>query len=412
MKVLHVNYADLPGRRFSGYDLLADMECFGFHSKQVVQTKLSDSPLVFELLNSSDVRLNSAVSAVEQRHGMNDLLSPWGSVLAELPEFAAADIVHYHIIHANMISLLDLPWLFALKPSVWSFHDAWPVTGHCIQPGECPGWLSGCEQCPYPDRPLRVDRDVADRMWRVKRRILADIDVDVVVASQYMLDLVRRSPITAHLSQVSRIPFGVDAAKFLPDKAQARSRRKLGIPKDDFVLMFRSSMDEHKGTAELLNALSLQRPPRPTTLLTVDRKGLLGGLSGHYRVVELGWTDGDSLACAFSACDVFAMPSHVEGFGMMALEAMAAGRPVICLEGTAVSEITHAPICGFAVPPDDVGALRAAVDHFSLDAGDCAKRGALGRRLAGREYGHEGYLQSLAGLYTSVRTRGHPKASG
>lgn len=404
--MLHVNYADLTGRRFGGYDLLADMKRFGFDSKQVVQTKLSDNPLVLQLLDDVDLRFNSAVNAVEQRHGMNDLLPPWGSVLAKLPEFATADIVHYHIIHMNMISLLDLPRLFMLKPSVWTFHDAWPLTGHCIQPGECPGWLSGCRHCPYPDRPLKIERDVADRMWRVKRKVMADVNVDVVVASQYMLDSVRRSPITGHLPHVHRIPFGIDSSRFLPADAQTRSREVLRIPKDDFVLMFRASEDTHKGASELLQALALHRPLRPTTLLTVDRKGLLRGLSNDYRFVELGWTDGDSLARAYSACDAFAMPSHVEGFGMMALEAMAAGRPVICLEGTAVSEVTQAPLCGLAVPAGDVSALRTAIDHLSQDAQDRTKRGELGRRLVEHEYSHETYLQSLADLYTSVARRG------
>jgi len=155
----------------------------------------------------------------------------------------------------------------------------------------------------------------------------------------------------------------------------------------------------------LLQALARQRPLRSTTLLTVDRKGLLKGLSRDYRIVELGWTDGGSLARAYSACDAFAMPSHVEGFGMMALEAMAAGRPVICLEGTAVSEVTHAPSCGFAVPRGDVSALRAAIDHLSQHAEDRARRGELGRRLAAREYSHEGYVQSLADLYASAAAR-------
>lgn len=409
MNVLHVNYADLTGRRFGGYDLLADMERFGVDSKQVVQTKLSSNPLVLQLLDDLDVRFGSAVYSVEQRHGMNDVLPPWGSVLAELPEFAAADVVHYHIIHMNMISLLDLPRLFTLRPSVWSFHDAWPLTGHCIQPGECPGWLSGCHKCPYPDRPLKIDSDAADRMWRIKQRIFANLDVDVVVASQYMLDSVGRSPITAHLPRVHKIPFGIDSGRFLSDDAQARSRETLRIPGNDFVLMFRSSTDTHKGASELLEALALKHPLRSTTLLTVDRRGLLRGLSKDYRLVELGWTDGDSLARAYSACDVFAMPSHVEGFGMMALEAMAAGRPVICLEGTAVSEITQAPNCGLAVPPGEVGTLRSAIDHLSQDEEDRTKRGELGRRLAERAYSHEAYLQALSNLYTSVAARGREK---
>jgi glycosyltransferase involved in cell wall biosynthesis len=406
VKLLHVNFADLPGRRFSGYDLLEDLRPYGVDATQVVLTKQSASDRVVGLLRpDGDERLAAALHRMEQQYGMDDLLPPWGRLVAERPEFEAADVVHYHVVHLNMISLLDLPNLFARKPSVWSFHDAWPLTGHCIQPGACDRWMSGCETCPHLDRPLAMSRDCAGRMWELKRQVYAGLDVDVVVASEPMREMVERSPLTRQFAHVHRIPFGIRSERYLDDSEKDASRSKLGIGRDQFVVLFRATDMEHKGVNLLIEALASHPPARPTTLLAIDQKGLLKRLRHAYTVVELGWADDETLARALSACDVFAMPSLAEGFGMMALEAMAAGRPVICFEGTAVSAITHAPEIGLAVPMGDTSALRGAIDTLAADATECRRRGEAGGGLAREEYAHQRYLESLVALYKSAATR-------
>jgi glycosyltransferase involved in cell wall biosynthesis len=242
-------------------------------------------------------------------------------------------------------------------------------------------------------------------MWALKRRLLSDLDVDVVVASPWMLDIVTRSPITSHLERVHVIPFGVNAAA-LHAGTRSASRRGLGIPEDDFVVMLRAHTWDAKGLRFAVEALKIQPPTRPTTVLTVDRRGLVRDLRGDYRVVELGWVNDDAaLAMAFAACDVFLMPSIAESFGLMAIEAMAAGRPVICFEGTALPDVTHAPECGIAVARDDVGALRDAMDRLAQDPNDAERRGSLGMQIVASEYGHGQYLDALTDLYGSVQQR-------
>ncbi len=408
MNVLHVNNVDLQGRRFNGFDLTTDLRPFGITGKQAVLTKLSRSPDVVSVLNGlADERLAVALRRVEQRHGMNGLLLPWGRIIAELPEFRMADVVHYHLIHNNVLSLFDLPDLFRRKPSVWTFHDPWPLTGHCIYVRECPGWTDGCTTCPFPDRPFPIVGDGARRMWAVKKAVYSEIDPDVIVASEFMLDLVKRSPLTSHFDRVHLIPFGIKSDQFLSDSAKAASRRCLHIPDDHFVLFFRSTDNEVKGLASLIEALRSHPPSRPTTLVTVEKKGLLKDLEKDFNVIELGWVENQSLYLSvFSACDLFLMPSIAEAFGLMALEAMAAGRPVVCFEGTALPAVTHAPECGIAVPMGDAKALRAAIDRMMCDSGEARERGALGREIARTEYAYDTYLRGLASLYESVLARG------
>jgi glycosyltransferase involved in cell wall biosynthesis len=407
MKVLHVTDADLPARRFNGYDLLDDLATRGIQGKQAVLRKSSDNPDVVSLFaGPGDEDLQLRLQEVERRHSINNLLFPWGRLLAETMEFRDADVVHYHLIHNQVISLYDLKWLFGLKPSVWTFHDPWPLTGHCIHPMGCEGWLTGCDPCPFLDRLFPLARDHADQMWRAKKRLFSELDLDVVVASDWMLDMVRRSPVTSHLENVHLIPFGIDARSFASDDAQASSRRRLGIPENDFVVLFRASTWEVKGLPYIVEALGSRQPTRPTTLLILGERGLVEGLRRDYRIVELGWVDDQALyPLTFSACDVFLMPSLAEAFGLMAVEAMAAGRPVVCFEGTALPAVTHAPECGIAVPAGDASALRASLDLLAADPSEAARRGRLGRSIVAENYGYERYLDSIADLYGSVLSR-------
>ena len=407
MRVLHVTDVDLPARHFNGYDLIDDLATRGIDTTQAVLRKESRNPRVISLFaGRGDEELQARLQEVERRHSINNLLYPWGQVLAETPEFRDADIVHYHLIHNRVISLYDLKWLFDRKPSVWTFHDPWPMTGHCVHPMGCDGWLRGCDPCPFLDREFPIVHDRAGEMWRAKQRIFADLAVDVVVASQWMRDMVARSALTSHFENVHLIPFGIDTRSFVPDDQKATSRQRLGIREDDFVVLFRANPWEAKGLSYIVEALAAKRPSRPTTLLTVDRRGLLKELRHGYRIVDLGWVDDDTIyPLAFSACDVFVMPSMAEAFGLMAVEAMAAGRPVISFEGTAVPAITHAPECGIAVPAGDVRALRIAIDRLAEDPADARLRGDVGRRIAAEVYGHERYLDSMAGLYRSIMAR-------
>ena len=170
--------------------------------------------------------------------------------------------------------------------------------------------------------------------------------------------------------------------------------------------LFRASRWEVKGLSSIIEAFGARQRTRATTLLTLGERGLVKGLGRDYRIVDLGWVGDQALyPLVFSACDVFLMPSLAEAFGLMAVEAMAAGRPVVCFEGTALPSVTHAPECGIAVPLGDAAALRASVDRLAADPSEAARRGGLGRSIVAEHYGFERYLDSMAQLYRSVLSR-------
>jgi glycosyltransferase involved in cell wall biosynthesis len=410
VNVLQVSDHDLVSKRYNGYDLLDALEPYGVQGRQAVLKKWSDDPRVVELLrDAGDLMLHSAVARVEARQSLDDVLYPWAQRLARTPEFGSSDVVHYHTLHVQMLSLLDLPMLFSAKPSVWTLHDPWPLTGHCVHPEACTGWLTGCSPCPHLDRYFPMREDKAGAAFELKREVYSRLDVDIVVASEFMLDMVRRSPLTSAFERVHLIPFGVDTALFGAHHDKASIRRELGIAEDDFVLLFRATEWPIKGLSYIIEALSSRPPARPTTLLTVEDTGLLKSLSGAYTVLDLGRVEDDvRMAQLFAAADVFLMPSTAESFGLMAVEAMASSRPVICFQDTAVETVTHAPECGVAVPWRDATALREAIDRLMANPAEATHRGELGRKIVEQEYAYERYLDDMAAVYEKVLQRHGP----
>jgi len=92
MKVLHVTDADLPARRFKWPRSPRRPGHQGHTRKQAVLRKSSDNPDVVSLFDGrGDEDLQSRLQEVERRHSINNLLFPWGRLLAETKEFRDAD---------------------------------------------------------------------------------------------------------------------------------------------------------------------------------------------------------------------------------------------------------------------------------------------------------------------------------
>jgi glycosyltransferase involved in cell wall biosynthesis len=167
------------------------------------------------------------------------------------------------------------------------------------------------------------------------------------------------------------------------------------------VICLRALDNPFKGLDYFRQAMRRLDIDQVCLLTTCD--GNLDEFIGRYQVIELGWTDDEALLLdSYAAADFFVMPSTAEAFGMMAIEAMACGRPVICFEGTALPEVTFAPEAGLAVPLRDAEALAAAIARWLGDPEEVSWRGRRCRELAEKHYGLELHLDRLTSLYRRV----------
>jgi glycosyltransferase involved in cell wall biosynthesis len=178
--------------------------------------------------------------------------------------------------------------------------------------------------------------------------------------------------------QVVVIPNGVDVSPYL-DAVPA----DLGLPDGAVAIGFVGRTEERKGIWELAAAWPQVAGAVPHAHLLLAGRGpeeaaFREALADAQRVHWLGFrTDVPRLMKAF---DVLAVPSHYEGFGLVVVEAMAAGTPVVASRASSIPEILTDGAEGRLVPPQDAAELARALIELATDP---ELRNALGR--AGRE---------------------------
>ena len=251
----------------------------------------------------------------------------------------------------------------------------------------------------------------AHNMWKIKKEIYTSIDIDIVVSTDSMKQIVKESPLTSHFKRIHKIPFGIKCESFSPDiHDNERIKEKLGIPKNNFVIMFRcdkaTGVGFNKGLDRIIKMLHILEPKVPVSLLTVGEKHLMDEFKREYSIHEFEWQLYEkSLAEMYAVSDVFLMPSRMETFGVMAIEAMASGKPVIIARGTPLSEVTCSPEYGIEIEGDDEKEFADAVNRLINNPEECKHRGSENRLYALKHYSFERYYNDMVDLYVKIIQR-------
>lgn len=180
--------------------------------------------------------------------------------------------------------------------------------------------------------------------------------------------------------------------------ARAALRSRLGL-EDRFVVLSVGRLVPRKAHDLLLRAVAqLVRAGEPVAAVFVGdgpQRGRLEALARDLGVEErvrfVGFVGEQELADYYAAADAFALPSRrlaerdgVEGFGMVFLEAGAAGLPVVGAATGGIPEAVRDGATGLLVPEDDLGALAAAIQRLARDPDLAQRLGREGRRRAAR----------------------------
>jgi D-inositol-3-phosphate glycosyltransferase len=182
------------------------------------------------------------------------------------------------------------------------------------------------------------------------------------------------------------IPPGVDLERFYV-RAKTKARTQLGLSPERANILFAGRIEPLKGIDTLIHAAALLRAKRPEALAQTGIT-IIGGDTRPTRrnhemnrlydlrctldlcdiVGFLGAKEQDVLPDYLAAADVVVMPSHYESFGMVALEAMATGTPVIASDVGGLAHLVQNGRTGFHVPPGDPAALAQRIDEILSEA--------------------------------------------
>jgi len=221
--------------------------------------------------------------------------------------------------------------------------------------------------------------------------------------------------------RIAMIPNGVDLARFTGPVDRAVMRQKLGVPRDALLFLAVGRNHVKKGYGTLLAAAARLRTANTgpdfrlviagagVKALEVEAKRLgiadhvilidyLGAASGQRVTLELPHAD---LVALYRSADVFVMPSLVETFGIVLVEAMAAGLPVVTCDSPGCRDVVRRDVDGVVVPAGDVDAFATAMEQLAKDPD---RRRDLSMRALGRaaQFGWNAVVDQYIALYRQL----------
>jgi rhamnosyl/mannosyltransferase len=213
------------------------------------------------------------------------------------------------------------------------------------------------------------------------------------------------------IDKVRVIPYLVDLRRVTASRDHPLAARVRAFAAGSTVVLAVGRLVYYKGMDVLLEALAATTGPRlvivgdgplrPRLNAIAERLGVAG------RVLWLGTLSDDDLAAAYYASQVFVLPSVApsEAFGIVQVEAMAAGLPVVSTKlGTGVEEVNRDGETGITVRPSNTGELASAITRLVDDLALRQRFGAQAREHA-QGFSPERLLVRYRDLYAAVSDR-------
>jgi len=264
-----------------------------------------------------------------------------------------------------------------------------------LGPARVQAYLPGLLRAPYLIplygievwRPLEWDR----------RRALANATVTFAISAH---TIERARPFCPDLGDAVVLPLALEERP-LEGAVDAALLHRLGR---GFLLIVGRmvSSERYKGHDQILEALTRLPEARLVAAGDGDDRPRLearaAALGMGDRIFFTGFLSEATLAELYRRCSAFVMPSKGEGFGLVYLEAMRAGKPVLAARESAAEEIVEDGKTGVLVDPEDREALRAALAQLLGYPGEARRMGEAGRERWRQEFGAERFRERLEPL--------------
>lgn len=261
------------------------------------------------------------------------------------------DLIHLHNLHGSYV---NIPLLFNyIKkhriPVVWTLHDCWAFTAICSHfvTAKCDKWKTGCHNCAQRKRFSSAPIDLTKSVWKIKKKWFQGVsNLTVVTPSHWLGDLVQNSFLKDYT--VKTIYNGIDLDVFQYTESDFRSRYALENRK--IVLGVAFDWGYSKGL-DMFVELSERLDEQYQIVLVgtnekVDRE-LPENIISIHRV-----SNQRELSAIYSVADVFVNPTREEVLGLVNIEALACGTPVVTFPTGGSPECIDQS-CGVVVETDN-----------------------------------------------------------
>ncbi len=253
------------------------------------------------------------------------------------------DIINLHWLSGfqSVESIAALAWTG--KPIVWSLHDENPFTGGCHFSSDCKGYEEDCKACPQ----LHESSHMLPYLTLKNKKSLWSDSFVIVSQSQWLASKARNSSVFKNC-RIEVIPGCIDTDAFIP-RSKEESKKKFGIKgTTSTILLVIGSNAKRKGFEFFLDSLRFCKFDSSFEKLLADRQltFLIVGRPPD-GIKELGIpymyfgmiNDEKKIADAYSAADLFVLPSIEDNFPRTMREAISCGTPVLAFDIGGISEM-------------------------------------------------------------------------
>ena len=245
-------------------------------------------------------------------------------------------------------------------------------------------------------------------MKRVHRAVNARTHGFIAISKAVKAAMVQRGE--AMESQIVVVPNGIADPKYANLEDVATIRVRTSVAPDAPLVICLCRLEAEKQVATLLDAWAKVARQNPDARLIIGGRGALRDeLQGQIEALNIGESARlvgfvDEPLALIKAADIVAHPAPAEPFGLVFLEAMGLGKPVVACRGGAAPEVVNSQ-CGVLVAPGDVAAMACALTELLNDEARVQALGQNGRARFEAHFTREQMAQQTLAVYQKVAAR-------
>ena len=344
-KIIHLNYyEEHGGAAQAAFRLHNELLSHNISSEYWAVVKSSSSEKTIQVKIKHRLfwqRVSAAICRLQlSSNKAPKSLGVFSSGIIEKINQSDADIVHFHWINGEMLSIKEVSKI--TKPVEWTFHDTWPICGteHYFNMGDSATdrYLHGYLNSNKEDIGLDVDKYV----WNLKRRHWSDFYPYIVTPSKWLRDLVNKSKLFQNRN-IAFIPNGINTNEWKAlDKSKARDCFGINLS-SKVVSMGAMTMDNEIKGGKLLRSIMdklLQDKSCSDIVFLVSGAGESKYINENATVVRTGLLrTNEQMRQFYNVADLFILPSLIDNLPNMLMEAMACGTPCVGFNTGGVPEM-------------------------------------------------------------------------